>query len=111
MILDVEVLDVGEDETRALLLSIDPLASLAGVQEQLRDRLEAVAPLMPEELRLAWQAAAGALVEEEPERPGPIEAELAEQFYLLIRCRDEKQQVELLGRLSREGLDCKAVLA
>ena len=59
LILDIEVLDVSEDEARVLLLSIDPLASLAGVQEQLRDRLETVAPLMPEELRLAWQAAAG----------------------------------------------------
>ena len=67
--------------------------------------------MMPEELRLAWQAAAGALVEEKPERPGVVEAELAEQFYVLIRCRDEKQQVELLGRFSGEGLDCKAVLA
>src|SRR5262249_12475882 len=37
MEVDVEVLDVTEDEARALLLSIDPLAQLAQTQEQLRD--------------------------------------------------------------------------
>src|SRR5207302_10763556 len=44
MEVEVEVLDVSEDEARALLLSIDPLAELAEVQEQLRARLLEVAP-------------------------------------------------------------------
>jgi hypothetical protein len=39
MEVDVEILDVTEDEARALLLSIDPLAALAQTQEQLHDRL------------------------------------------------------------------------
>src|SRR5438034_11766157 len=46
---DVEVLDVNDDEARALLLSIDPLAALAQMQEQIhqigrascRERVEA----------------------------------------------------------------------
>src|SRR5215475_14235789 len=36
---DVEVLDVNDDEARALLLSIDPLAALAQTQQQLHQRL------------------------------------------------------------------------
>jgi hypothetical protein len=36
---DVEVLDVTEDEARALLLSIDPQAALAQTQGQLHQRL------------------------------------------------------------------------
>src|SRR5579864_5513668 len=44
MEVEVEVLDVNDAEARALLLSIDPLAALAQVQEQLRDRLLEVAP-------------------------------------------------------------------
>src|SRR6516162_4846841 len=44
MEVDVEILDVTEDEARALLLSIDPLAQLAETQEQLRDRLLEVTP-------------------------------------------------------------------
>ena len=39
MEVDVEVLDVNEDEARALLLSIDPLAALAQMQEQIHRRL------------------------------------------------------------------------
>src|SRR5436305_4224380 len=58
MEVDIEVLDVGEEEARALLLSIDPLASLAQEQEQLRRRLTELAPPVPEELKEAWQASA-----------------------------------------------------
>jgi len=29
---------------------------------------------------------------------------------VLVTCRDEKQQVELLGQFQEEGLTCKAVL-
>src|ERR687886_1405404 len=36
---EVEVLDVSDEEARALLLSIDPLASLAQTQAQLHARL------------------------------------------------------------------------
>src|SRR4030088_1362533 len=39
MEVEVEVLDVTEDEARALLLSIDPLAALAQTQELLHRRL------------------------------------------------------------------------
>src|SRR5215467_12916387 len=39
MEVEVEVLDVNEDEARALLLSIDPLVALGQMQEQLYDRL------------------------------------------------------------------------
>jgi hypothetical protein len=34
-----------------------------------------------------------------------------EQWYVLVVCRDEKHQVEVLGRLSGEGLECRALLA
>ena len=34
-----------------------------------------------------------------------------EQFLILIECRDEKQQVELLGRLQAEGVACKALIS
>jgi hypothetical protein len=36
--------------------------------------------------------------------------QLSEQFMVLITCRDEKHQVELLGRFQREGLECKALV-
>ena len=112
MEVDVEVLDVSEEEARALLLSIDPLAALAETQEQLRDRLLELTPAESEELRAAWEAAARATLEEGPlpaERPGPTD--IPAQYLVLVTCRDERQQVELLERFQAEGLECKALLS
>jgi hypothetical protein len=33
------------------------------------------------------------------------------QFLVLVTCRDERQQVELLERFRRDGLECKALLS
>jgi hypothetical protein len=57
MEVDIEVLDVNDDEARALLLSIDPLAALAQTQEQLRDRLLELTPTLNADLQAAWEAA------------------------------------------------------
>src|SRR5215472_15283660 len=63
MLVDVEVLDVNDDEARALLLSIDPLAALAETQEQLHNRLLELTPTVSPELQTAWEAAAQASLE------------------------------------------------
>ena len=111
MEVDVEVLDVTDEEARALLLSIDPLAALAETQTQLRDRLRELAPPVPEEVQAAWRAAAeGTLPAVDGHLVGSPDLG-AEQFFVLVTCRDEKQQVELLRRFQAEGLTCKAVLA
>src|SRR5208283_2512211 len=44
MEVDVEILDVTEEEARKLLLTIDPLASLAEEQDQLHQRLMEMTP-------------------------------------------------------------------
>src|SRR3954471_6189056 len=69
MEVDVEVLDVNDDEARALLLSLDPLAALAQTQEQLHDRLLELTPTDSLELQALWQGAAEAALEETP-KPG-----------------------------------------
>jgi hypothetical protein len=111
MLVDVEVLDVNEDEARALLLSIDPLAALAETQEQLHQRLLELTPTASSELQAAWEAAARASLEAAapPDRP-PVAA-IPEQYLLLVTCRDEKHQVELLTRFQAEGFDCRAHLS
>ncbi len=55
---EVEILDVSDAEARALLLNIDPLASLAENQAQLQERLQSLTPTVSLELRMAWEAAA-----------------------------------------------------
>ncbi len=111
MEVEVEILDVTEDEARTLLLSIDPLAALAEEQEQLKARLTELAPEPSDELRLAWEAAARAAVEKVATTGRPLPTELPEQFLVLVTCRDEAQQVELLARFQGEGLPCKALLS
>jgi hypothetical protein len=108
---DVEVLDVSDEEARALLLSIDPLAALAQTQEQLHDRLLELTPADSAELRAAWESAAAAALEavgqgqQRELTPGP------EQWLVLITCRDEPHQLALLARFQTEGLPCRALLS
>src|SRR5229473_191025 len=58
MEVDVEILDVNDDEARALLLSIDPLAALAETQTQIHQRLMKLTPTVDPELEAAWRSAA-----------------------------------------------------
>jgi hypothetical protein len=111
MEVDVEVLDVSEEEARALLLSIDLLAALAQTQEQLRDRLLELAPAESEELRVAWEEAARKCLEVATPAEGPRVTDIPAQYLVLVTCRDERQQVELLERFQAEGLECKALLS
>jgi hypothetical protein len=111
MEVEVEILDVTEDEARTLLLSIDPLASLAHTQEQLRDRLRELAPVAAPELQAAWEAAAAATLEPPSSRRPRDFTSIPEQFLILVTCRDEQHQVLLLGRFQGEGLECRALLS
>ncbi len=111
MEVEVEVLDVTEDEARTLLLSIDPLAALAETQQQLRDQLQELVPDVPEELRFAWQATTHSAIESPPSPTGWAKPTIAEQYAVLVTCRDETQQIELLRRFQQEGLECKALLS
>src|SRR5262249_40284345 len=109
MEVDVEVLDANYEEARKLILSFDPLAALAETQRELHDRLMKITPTMSPELQAAWQAAATAAMANKP-LPPRVE-NIPAQFLMPITCRDEKEQVELLGLFTREGLTCKALLS
>ena len=109
MEVDVEVLDVTEEEARKLLLTIDPLAALAEQQEQLRRRLLDITPAANTDLQLAWAAEANALLE--TPHKDPPRASAPEQYLILVTCRDEKEQIELLLNFKEKGLNCKALVA
>ena len=108
MEVDVEILDVNDDEARALLLSIDPLAALTETQEQLHQRLLELTPTPSAELQAAWRAEAEARMA--AAAPAPVELGPA-QYLVLVTCRDERHQVELLQRFTAEGLTCRALLS
>jgi hypothetical protein len=65
----------------------------------------ALTPVSDADLRAAWEAAANP----EPARPGMVN--VLEQWLVLVTCRDEKQQTELLERVQREGLECKVLVS
>jgi hypothetical protein len=110
MEVEVEVLDVNEEEARALLLSIDPLAELAETQEQLHARLMEITPTDSAELEALWREAVEACLEEKA-TPEPTVGGSREQYLILITCRDEQQQIELLERLGGEGMECRAMVS
>jgi hypothetical protein len=91
-------------------LSIDRLAALAQTQEQIHRRLLEMTPTVSSELSAAWHAAALATLEPKPP-PGELKPEIFNaQFHVLVTCRDEEEQVELLKRFAGERLKCKALL-
>jgi hypothetical protein len=111
MEVEVEVLDVTEAEARELLLSIDPLVGLGQMQEQLYARLRQTTPARQPELEALWAEAARRSVEALERGSRRVERAIPEQYLVLVTCRDEKQQVELLERFQGEGLECKALLS
>lgn len=108
---DVEVLDVNDDEARALLLSIDPLAALAETQTQLHDRLLELTPAVDANLQAAWRAEAEARWAEAAAAPGREVTPAPDQFLIVVTCRDERHQVDLLQRFHAEGPQCRALLS
>jgi hypothetical protein len=105
----VEVLDVGDEEARKLLLTIDPLAALAQTDAEALAALTEVTETDRAALSDLWQslqeATAAATKDLTSEPPPPA------QFLVLIECADEAQQTELLERFGAEGLRCKALVS
>ena len=110
MQVDVEVLDLSDAEARTLLLSMDPLAALAETDAETHGRLRALTPSRSAAISALWdatarnQALADALLNQAA-RP------VREQFLILVECRDEDHQVELLEKFQIDGLSCKALLS
>jgi hypothetical protein len=114
MEVEVEVLDVNDVEASALLLSIDRLAELALLQDQIHQRLRDLTPTDSLDLQSLWQQTRPTIDSALDEKPAKNESpplDLEEHFLLLVKCRDEKHQVEPLQRFHQEGLECKALLS
>jgi ParB-like chromosome segregation protein Spo0J len=108
-VLDVEVLDVTDAEARALLLAIDPLAQLAGTDEEVLTRLREAT----EQDSAACRSLREAVEQEDAAARARHKQEevLAEQFLVVVFCADEEEQKILLQRFQGEGLHCQAKIA
>jgi hypothetical protein len=113
-IVPVLVLDVDEAEANKILLTHDPLAALAETDRVQLDALlrevdtgsETVEAMLCE---LARDAGVVPPVDDaDVERL--LETELPDRFAIVIPCEDEVAQRQLLERLAREGIECRALI-
>ena len=114
MEVEVEVLDVTEEEARTLLLSVDPLAALAGYNDEALEALKQTASSSSDALQNLWNSIAQAdseTTEALTQAKKRTAAQPVEQFIVLIECTDEKHQVALLRKLRKDGLKCKALMS
>jgi hypothetical protein len=112
---EVEILDVNDQEARALLLAIDPIAQLAGYDAATLDELREITEQDSQAVRGLWQAleqsskaTEEALATEKARNKKKAQESVPEGFFVLVRCRDERHQIDLLRRLKSEGLQCEA---
>lgn len=108
---DVEVLDVGDAEARALLLAIDPLAQLAGYDAATLDTLRQAAEADSAAVQSLWQVLQDASTQTKRRLDANQGDALPDQFFVLIECVDEEEQLALLKRFRDEGLRCQAKLS
>ena len=87
-----------------------PASPLAQTQQELQTRLIEITPTVSPELRRLWESAATTASDDPLEKHGKRGDFFAHEFYVLIRCRDERHQVELLEPFQAERLDCDAKL-
>ncbi|MCS6851769.1 MAG: hypothetical protein NZ700_11445 [Gemmataceae bacterium] len=109
MLVTVEVLDVSEEEARQLLLTLDPLAALADHDAEVLAQLTRLTASDQAALQGLWRSLTEA--EERSAAALPPERPPVEQYLVLVECRDEDHQREVLERLQREGLSCRALLS
>ncbi|MCS7045111.1 MAG: hypothetical protein NZO58_02020 [Gemmataceae bacterium] len=106
---DVEVLDVDDAEARALLLAIDPLAQLAGYDADLLTELRQQTERDSEAVKSLWEVLEEASRATQRGLPQAAAEEMPpEQYYVLVACADEAEQLALLKRFQAEGLRCQA---
>ena len=115
MQVEVEILDVSDEEARKLLLSLDPLAALAGHDAERLDHLRSITTTESDDLANLWRSI-GQAAEETDEaladsRQPKAPPQPREQYLILVECADEATQLALLERFGQEKLTCRALLS
>jgi ParB-like chromosome segregation protein Spo0J len=108
----VLVLDVSEEEADKILLTLDPLAALAGVERtRLAELLQATTFVSPQVEQLfdglAREAAgAEAALAAANERP---EVEIRESYQVVVECGSEAEQEAVFTRMREDGYRCRVL--
>ena len=109
-VVPVLVLDVDETEADKILLTHDPLASMATVSDENLEQLlaevqteSAAVRSMLDTLTPSAPVAAMGSLEERPEITIP------ESYQVVVECRDESDQEFVFGRMRAEGYRCRVL--
>jgi ParB-like chromosome segregation protein Spo0J len=109
-LVDVEVLDVTDAEARKLLLTIDPLASLASYSDAQLLSLRDLTIADDQTLNALWaslhQADPPKLPSATDDKPEPT---IRSQWLIIIECPNEQQQATYLAVCKTHGMVAKAV--
>lgn len=107
----VLVLDVDQEEASKILLTLDPLAGLAGADEhQLSELIEQtefenpqVRQMLDELESSVWQATS------DYNLPDRGEVQIPEAFQVVVECADEQDQQNVFDRMRRAGYRCRVL--
>ncbi len=111
-VVPILVLDVTEAEADKILLTHDPVAAMAGVDEarltELLGSTEFVSPQLQQLLDSLAHDAAGAAAawEAASERP---EVEIPEAWQVVVECGSEEEQQAMYLRMREEGYRCRVL--
>lgn len=111
-VVPVLVLDVNEEEAAKVLLTLDPLAGLAGVdEERLTDLLPSLQFASPQ-LEQLLDGVARQAAETDAGFTGPLdrpEATIPESFQVVVECESEDDQQTVYARMREEGYKCRVL--
>ena len=101
----VTYVDLTPAEENLVLVTLDPIAALAG-----KDAEKLTALLL--ETEVAWGADVDLKAILKMESSDDVENQLvSDTFLVVITCADESEQVQLLERFVAEGLTCRALVS
>ena len=108
----VLVLDVDQEEAEKILLTLDPLAGMAGVDGEQLASLIADAEFessqvdeILDRLRIEVEKAGAVMPDIEPPEPVTI----PESFQVVVECGSEERQHEVYDRMTEEGFRCRVL--
>ena len=107
--------ELSEEEEKQVLLTLDPISAMAAADKQNLDALlqdvstasagvQSMLVELAEKNGLEYGAAIGGEL-------NSSEDVIPSQFAIMIECRTEEEQAELLERLNTEGIKCKALIS
>lgn len=106
----VLVLDVSDEEALKLLVTLDPLAAMAGADQELLTGLVAEVETDNDAVRAMLAALTEApQLDDEAGSAALDDVIVRASFQVVVECRDEDQQRDLYERLRGEGLKCRVM--